>query len=145
MDFNQNQVRLKKYENSWTQNLLFYVRAPLSLMEDPCWNNLLADIHKFELQSYMKPKITIYNIKMTLKSPSAMNLLTYPFYYTYEVYIKDFSHNSCFPLVLSSWLSSICILEMKIFFQQTPFVIHHKLHLDLYIEDIVVLPKQNFA
>ena len=51
------------------------MRAPLSLMEDPCWNNLLADIHKFELQSYMKPKITIYNIKMTLKSPSAMNLL----------------------------------------------------------------------
>ena len=40
------------------------------------------------------------------------------FYYTYEVYIKDFSHNSCFPLVLSSWLSLICLLE--IFFKKLP-------------------------
>ena len=32
------------------------------------------------------------------------SLRTCPFFYTYddEVYIKDFSHNSCFPLVLSS-------------------------------------------
>ena len=30
------------------------------------------------------------------------------------IHIKDFSHNSCFPLGLSSWVFTISLLEMKI-------------------------------
>ena len=44
-------------------------------------------------------------------------------------YIQDFSHNSSFPLLLSSRISSISLLKMKFFFKKIPLVIHQKLRL----------------
>ena len=40
--------------------------------------------------------------------------ICYAFWVPYEVYIKDFSKFHCFPPVLSSWWSSIHLLELKI-------------------------------
>ena len=40
--------------------------------------------------------------------------ICYAFWFPYVVYIKDFSKFHCFPPVLSSWWSSIHLLELKI-------------------------------
>ena len=65
--------------------------------------------------------LSLLTIKKTLLSPISMNL-SEPVHFTilkYEVYIKDFSHNYCFPLVLSSWLSSNS-WSWNIFFKKPP-------------------------
>ena len=63
--------------------------------------------------------------------------ISYAFWVPYEIYIKDFSKFHCLPPVLSSWWSSIHLLELKIqMWKITPCHTSNELHLWSYLSKI---------